>query len=204
MRDIFLLSSQNISDKTVKTLQILDVNFFDKKINFSSYDAIIFTSKNAVLSCKNPPKNTKAFVVGKQTALLATRCGYVVEYTSNGYATDLIRKINENKEKNFLFISGEKISSSIDKLPNVTRIITYSTHCKALEIAKFSNAIFIFTSPFVVECFLRQQKWQESFTAIAIGKTTAKAFSADIKVHIAKTPSIKDCIKLAIKLNNFV
>ena len=58
----------------------------------------------------------------------------------------------------------------------------YNTKCKQ-KINKIpeKNSIIIFSSPSTIKCFLNNFKWDSSYKAISIGKTTAKYFPDFIK-----------------------
>ncbi|MDR0762426.1 MAG: uroporphyrinogen-III synthase, partial [Campylobacteraceae bacterium] len=84
----------------------------------------------------------------------------------------------------------------------VDEVVVYENVCKPCkEFDLPKNAIFIFTSPSSVKCFLKCVKWREDFTAVAIGKKTAAAFSLDIKYLISPKQSIDACVEFAKRLS---
>ena len=74
----------------------------------------------------------------------------------------------------------------------------YNTKCKQ-KINKIpeKNSIIIFSSPSTIKCFLNNFKWDSSYKAISIGKTTAKYFPDFIKPIISDNTSLASCVQKA-------
>ena len=89
-------------------------------INFSEYNYIIFTSSNAVknLNLNEINKNITCFCVGEATEKIARSFGFQNVFSANGNVNNLkeliLQNIN-NKNGKLLYISGEIISSNLDK-----------------------------------------------------------------------------------------
>ena len=66
---------------------------------------------------------------------------------------------------------------------------------KALD----KNSTIIITSPSSVECFFKKYSWEDSFKAIAIGRTTAMYLPKNIECEISSITSVEECVKLAFK-----
>lgn len=62
------------------------------------------------------------------------------------------------------------------------------------------NSKIIFTSPSTVKYFFKIFSWDESYTAISIGKTTAQYFPESIKPIIADNTSFKACVDKALSI----
>jgi len=107
------------------------------------------------------------------------------------------------KNKKILYPRGDKI---VSKLPQILKqnniqcdeIIVYNTKCKQ-KINKIpeKNSIIIFSSPSTIKCFLNNFKWDSSYKAISIGKTTAKYFPDFIKPIISDNTSLASCVQKA-------
>ncbi|MBP6289553.1 MAG: uroporphyrinogen-III synthase, partial [Aliarcobacter sp.] len=83
---------------------------------------------------------------------------------------------------------------------DIDEIISYKTSCNKQERkALDKNSTIIFTSPSSVECFFKKYSWEDSFKAIAIGKTTALYLPKNIKCEISSLTSVEECVKLALK-----
>ena len=91
-----------------------------KKINLLDYQAVIFTSSNAIrfMNIEKFNSKIKCFCVGKATELTAKQVGFVNTYTSEGTVDSLIeliiRTLN-NKSEKLLYLSSEFISKDLDK-----------------------------------------------------------------------------------------
>tara|TARA_B100000029_G_scaffold150819_1_gene146019 strand:- start:274 stop:975 length:702 start_codon:yes stop_codon:yes gene_type:complete len=135
-----------------------------KKINLINYQAIVFTSPNAIkfMNIEKFNPKIKCFCVGKATELTARRAGFTETYTSEGTVNSLIeliiRTLNCKSEK-LLYLSSEFISKDLDKdLINagyiVDRISNYTSQPveevdqKTLDFFKKKppDVIFIYSS----------------------------------------------------------
>ena len=106
------------------------------KVNFDEFGGIIFTSANAVknLNTSNINKQINCFCVGSSTEKVAKQNGFQNIYCADGNVNNLKEVILQNfdqKKGNLLYVSGEIISSNLDKDLisegyKVKRIINYS------------------------------------------------------------------------------
>ena len=106
------------------------------KVNFDEFGGIIFTSANAVknLNTSNINKKINCFCVGSSTEKLAKQNGFQNIFCADGNVNNLKEVILQNfdqKKGNLLYVSGEIISSNLDKDLisegyKVKRIINYS------------------------------------------------------------------------------
>ena len=91
-----------------------------KKIDLSNYQAVIFTSSNAIrlMNIEKFNSKIKCFCVGGATELTAKQFGFLNTYTSEGTVDSLIeliiRTLN-NKSEKLLYLSSEFISKDLDK-----------------------------------------------------------------------------------------
>ena len=108
-----------------------------KKIDLLNYQAVIFTSSNAIrfMNIEKFNLKIKCFCVGKATEFTAKQIGFINTYTSEGTVNSLIeliiRTLN-NKSEKLLYLSSEFISRDLDKdLINtgysVDRILNYTS-----------------------------------------------------------------------------
>tara|TARA_B100000029_G_scaffold129091_1_gene122627 strand:- start:426 stop:1124 length:699 start_codon:yes stop_codon:yes gene_type:complete len=107
-----------------------------EEINYYEYSGIIFTSSNAIknLKIKNIDKNLDCFCVGSSTERFARSKGFQNVYSADGNVSNLKEIILQNfnnKDGKLLYVSGELISSNLDKdLISegylIKRIINYS------------------------------------------------------------------------------
>ena len=112
---------------------------------YSEFKGIIFTSTNAVkcLNIKNIDKKLKCFCVGNATEKKARSAGFQNVFAAEGNVNNLKELILQNfrsSEGKLIYISGEIISSNLDKELisdgyNLERIINY----RANEIKKYDE-----------------------------------------------------------------
>ena len=115
-------------------------------LNYSEFGGIIFTSANAVkfLDIKSIDKKIACFCVGSATEKKARSGGFQNVFAAEGNVNNLKELILQNfnpSEGKLIYISGEIISSNLDKELisdgyNVERIINY----KANEIKKYDES----------------------------------------------------------------
>ena len=199
---IYLLNNQKFEG--VKNLQVIEIEFFNIKVEFEKIDYLLFTSKNGVLGIdklSDKWKNIPAICIGKPTAKIVEKLGGKVEYIAKkSYGDDLALEIIENfKPSNIMFLRAKKVLSNIVEVLKennfkITEKIVYQTNCKKIDKIP-QEGIFIFTSPSTIKCFLSQIKWKKEYKAIAIGTRTAQSFPYEIKISQIQT--IDNCIKIA-------
>ena len=205
MSKIYLLNDQKYQD--IENLDVFGIEYIPSNIDLSTYDALIFTSKNAIYSLDSfnqTWKNIPAYAIAPKTANIIEKLGGKLVFTgetSHGdeFANELILKL---KDKKVLYIKALKTVSNLVEILKTNQIdieelVTYKTSCKKSNIVLEDNSVFIFTSPSSVECFFKQYIWKESYKAIVIGKTTANYLPANINYKISSITSIEECIKLA-------
>ena len=205
MAKIYLLSNQKYID--VENLEVFQIEYIKSEIDLLKYDALVFTSKNAVYSLDSFNKDWKkipSFVIAPKTASVIEKLGGKVVFTGvtshgNEFAKELINLL---KNKKVLYIKAFKtVSNLVEILKSndilLDELVAYKTSCKKSNIKLENNSVFIFTSPSSVECFFSQYSWKESYKAIVIGKTTAEYLPKNINYLISPQTSIDECIKLA-------
>ncbi|MDR1285026.1 MAG: uroporphyrinogen-III synthase [Campylobacteraceae bacterium] len=212
MREIYLLNDTKYDD--VKNIGVFEIKYLNPKFTPKKYEAIIFTSKNGVLGIDKIYKEWKklpAYSIGKGTSKVIKELGGNLVYEAKiSYGDDFAAQISQELfDKLVLFPRAKVVASDVSgilksKNVHVEEVVIYENICKPCE--KFilqKDGIFIFTSPSSVKCFFKYAKWNENFTAIAIGKKTAAAFTPDIKPLISPKPNIDECVAFAKKLSEF-
>ena len=106
---------------TVSHLPLIKIkNKKYNSINFSEYNCFIFTSSNAIknLNLDGINKNTDCFCVGNATEKIALSSGFQNVFSAEGNVNNLkeliLQNIN-NKDGKLLYISGEVVSSDLDR-----------------------------------------------------------------------------------------
>ena len=204
MSDIYLLSNVKSNYEDIINLSVFNIHFIRPTIDFSSYDVLIFTSKNAIYSLENfniNYKNIPAYAIAPKTAEILKSYNSNLTYTGkSGHGNEFAYEIKDKiKGKKALYLRAKKVVSKLKDILNCDEVIVYETICsnqkKQNVISK--NSIVIFTSPSTIKCFFKNYKWHDSCIAICIGKTTASYLPNDIKYFISNTTSIDSCIELA-------
>jgi uroporphyrinogen-III synthase len=206
MNKIYLLNNLKFDD--VINLEVFSIKYLSSNIDLNTYDALIFTSKNAIYSIDSFNKdwqNIDSFAIAPKTANIINNYGGKLSFTGlsshgNEFAKELIPRL---KNKKVLYIRAAKVVSNLVEILkensiNIDELITYKTVCNNdMNITIEDNSTIIFTSPSSVECFFKNYNWNNSLKAIVIGKTTAKYLPENIDFLISSTTSIEECIKLA-------
>ena len=210
MKKIYLFSTS--SHPEAISINSLEIKLFKPDINFSDYDYMIITSKQAVNALKQYKTSDfldkKALCVSKQSALSYEDIDGKVLAVGGGYGDNLIDTIqNYPKDTKWLYLRATKVASDFATICNnngynVSEKIVYESDCSS-EILKSSatkGATLIFTSPSSVQCYLKNNTISPFENIIVIGKTTAKMLPENINYHIANETDIQSCIDLAHKL----
>ncbi len=140
--------------------------------------------------------------VGSATAKTAKEYGakniyHPAKFYGKELASDILEKFSDRK---ILYIRPKVVSFDSKSFLqshgiDISEEIIYETNCveykdKVLE----ENSIIIFTSPSTIECFFKSFKWQESFKAVVIGKSTLKNLPEGINAYVADEATINACI----------
>ena len=209
MSKIYLLNNQKFENVT--NLEVFKINYLESDIDLKDYDALIFTSKNAIYSLNSFNKTWKeldSYAIAPKTAEIVKKLNGKLKFTGktshgNEFAMELIEEL---KDKKVLYVRAKKVVSNLVEILKknnilISELITYETSCKeALNITIERDSIIIFTSPSSVECFFKNYTWHKNMKAVAIGKTTAKYFPKEINYFISPKTCVEECIKLAQKL----
>jgi uroporphyrinogen-III synthase len=210
MSSIYILSEKKVDGAI--NFPVFEINFKVSDIDINSYDALIFTSKNALYAIDSFSKNWKkipAYSIAPQTAKIVEELGGRLEFTGvtnhgDKFALELIEPL---KNKKVLYLRGAKVVSKLADTLNQNniqcdQIVVYESVCKRYESKQTlpKNSTIIFSSPSTIECFLKLLSWDESFKAISIGKTTAKYFPSYITPIVSDETSLVSCVKKAQEL----
>jgi len=209
---IYLFSISSHPDAI--SVNSLDITFFHPKIDFSRYDYLIITSKQASEALKQYDTkeyiHKKALCVSVASAKSYERLGGEVLDIGGGYGDNLVQKIQSYpKERRWLYLRAKVVASDFTQQCkedgyDIDEIIMYESNCSAAieEVSVEEDAILIFTSPSSVQCFLKRHTFTRKHQVIVIGSTTAKALPKEIHYTISSKTTIKSCIEIAKLLRN--
>jgi len=207
MAKIYLLSNQKYDE--VENIEIFKIEFIKQEVDLSNYEALVFTSKNALYSLNsftNDWKRIPSYAIAKKTAEIIKKEGGIVEFTgTSGHGNDFAKElIPFLKNKKVLYVRAAKVVSNLIEILkkhqiDIDDIITYKTVCnESIDTKLEKDSTIIFTSPSSIDCFFKKYSWDKSFKAIAIGKTTAKFLPNYVDFKLSDKTSIQECIKLAM------
>lgn len=207
-KKIYLLN--NIEYEGVENLEVFGIEYLPSAININKYDALIFTSKNAIYSIDSfnkDWKNIDSYAIAPKTANVIEKYDGKLVFTGisshgDNFAQELIPLL---KDKKVLYIRASKTVSDLTEIlknnnVDIEELIAYKTSCKKVDKKLENNSIFVFTSPSSVQCFFKNYDWNDSYYAVCIGNTTAKYLPSEIKYKISSKTSIEECIKVAQEL----
>ena len=126
-----------------------------EKVNLLNYQAVIFTSANAIkfLDTKKIPKNIQCYCVGEMTERKAKEFGFYNAISSGGNVNTLIELIIrtfDNKTGKLLYVSSEFISKELDldlsqKGYSIDRVVNYTS--EVVEQIDLNTLDFIKKNP---------------------------------------------------------
>lgn len=196
----------------VENLPLLKTEYLKPAIDFSRVNSLIITSKKALLALEamgTPWRDKHLFTVGEATAEAVRTLGGRVHYSAAGYGEELAKAIIRHYPMGrYLYARGKEVATDVGALLRRSNIrveetVLYSTRCdETISAAIPANSIIIFTSPKTVRCFFKKWSWDPSWRAVAIGKTTKKAFPKTIDILLPEKPLLSEAVSLARGLEN--
>ncbi len=187
-------------------LPMIDFTVSAKSIDFSHSDTLIFTSKQAVITADTIDfswKNYPCIAIGAATKKqIENLGGKVIYHPKSFYGESLSADIAQFfRDKKLLYLRPKEISFDSKGFLEKEGItlqeqIIYETSCiqYSPEEKPLKNAIIIFTSPSTIHCFLKNFEWDESYTAVVIGKATKVHLPVNTEYVVADEPLINACI----------
>ena len=149
---LYLMENLIKSGHEVTHLPVIKIEKLEtKKIDLLNYQAVIFTSSNAIrfMNIKKFNSKIKCFCVGNATEKKARSFGFQNITAAEGNVTnlkELIIQSYESKNKELLYVSGETISVDLDQQLlsegfKVKRIINYRVDHNQKFDEKFVNEL---------------------------------------------------------------
>ena len=206
-KDIYLFSTSSHPDTI--NIRSLEISFFSPHIDFSLYEYLLITSKQALKALKNYQcqsySGKKVFCISQATAKVATAMGFEVVAVAKGYGDTLTEIIKQYpKTTHYLYLRGEVVASDFVQRCQkdgytIDEAIVYKSECSQvlLDMEFKKQSIFIFTSPSAVKCFLKTHTFPKDSLSVVIGKTTAQSLPKETLYAIAPEPNIAACVTLA-------
>ncbi len=204
---IFLFSKTSYPG--VYHIPILQIDYLQPSIDFSSYDYIIATSKEVFTALDKIGnwKNIPVLAISQSTARFAQEIGAKVIDISEGYGENIVKLIKEKYIGHKLLYPHAKtvafdIENSLKNIDvEVDSFILYETSCSDTDIVELPiDAICIFTSPSSVKCFEKTYGFLPSYKVVCIGETTRAALPKGVDAIISQSTSVQSTIESAKKL----
>ncbi len=207
---IYLLSDKASDD--AENIPVIAVRPIPSEIDFDLYDGVICTSKNALTAVDSFTKRWRykaVYALAPQTAktvkMLKGQLRFVGKsHYGDAFAEELIKPL---QGKRVLYLRARHVASNLCTILNDNGVkcdekVVYETSCRHFEqkITLPQHSIVVFSSPSTIDCFFKNADWDPSYTAIAIGQTTAHRLPEVITPYIAETTSIEACIRKAVSL----
>jgi len=212
-RAIYLLSP-TAKEGTI-ALPMIDFSITAESIDLSRSDTLIFTSKQAVVTADKIDTSWKSYpciAIGPATKKqIEDLGGEVIYFPKSFYGETLSADIAAFfRDKKLLYLRPKEISfdskAFLEKEGIVLQEqIIYETSCikYTLEKKPLKGSIIIFTSPSTIHCFLKNFDWDESYTAVVIGKATKVHLPENANYVVADEPMIASCIEKAKEIKNY-
>jgi uroporphyrinogen-III synthase len=182
-------------------LPMIDFTVTARSIDFSNSDTLIFTSKQAVVTANTIDlswKNYPCIAIGPATKKqIEDLGGKVIYHPRSFYGETLSQDISEFfRDKKLLYLRPKEVSFDSKGFLEKEGItlqeqIIYETSCiqYALDEKPSKDSIIIF-------------EWDDSYTAVVIGKATKVHLPVNAEYVVADTPLISSCIEKAKELVN--
>jgi len=211
MKHSIYLLSPLLKDDTIP-LPMITFNTVTDTLDLSTCDTLMFTSKQAVKTAEVLNKSWKkipCLAIGSATAKQIVELGGIVLHQPKSFygqslSQDIIEKFHNKK---ILYLRPQEISFDSKTFLSKANIILqeqiiYETTCikYVKKDAPIKNAIIIFTSPSTIHCFFESFLWDESYTAIVIGRSTKSHLPQNVRYEVANEATINACIEKAKEL----
>ena len=209
LRHVYLISKTPY--KGVIHIPILSIHFLTPSIDFTEYEGIIVTSKQAISALNNYSidwSGLKCIAVSESTALFAKKAGAIEVEIAKGYG-ESIPNVLKAKERNgkWLYLRPKVVASEWVETARsfgivMDEAIVYETICNDNVSNRTidENGVLIFTSPSSIHCFTQIYTILPTHKIIAIGKTTQSALPSNIESHVSPTASVASAVDLAYQI----
>jgi uroporphyrinogen-III synthase len=205
LRPIYLISKTPYEG--VIHIPVLTLSFLSPVIDFTQYEGIVLTSKQAVLALKNYSidwNRLKCICVSEGTAAEAREAGAVEIEVGDGYGTSIPHLLGSKKRSGkWLYlrpkvVAAEWVESARESGLKIDEAIVYETVCngEAAHDCVSDEGVLIFTSPSSIRCFLQNYPILSTHKVVVIGTTTQNALPIGVSSHLAPSTSVEAAVDL--------
>lgn len=206
MRPVYLISKTPYEG--VIHIPLLTISFLNPVIDFTQYEGIILTSKQAILALEkyHLDWNTlKCICVSESTAVAAREAGAVDVECGDGYGVSIPSVLKTKKRYGkWLYLRPKIIASEWVEYARsegftIDEVIVYETICNesAANYPISEEGILIFTSPSSIRCFLQNYRIFPTQDVVVIGTTTQNALPIEVASYLSSTTSVEAAVDLA-------
>ncbi|MDD2265519.1 uroporphyrinogen-III synthase [Sulfuricurvum sp.] len=206
MRPVYLISKTPYEG--VIHIPILTISFLNPTIDFTQYEGIILTSKQALIALEKYTftwDTLHCICVSESTAEAARQAGAVHVETGDGYGKSIPGMLSAKKRNGkWLYLRPKVIASEWVETARgqgipIDEAVVYETTCNkeanTYHIEK--DAVLVFTSPSSIKCFCALYSILPTHSIVAIGKTTQSAFQNAKEVFVSPQASVASAVQLA-------
>jgi uroporphyrinogen-III synthase len=206
LRPVYLISKTSYAD--VIHIPILTISFLTPDIDFTEYEGVIITSKQAVSALQNYSldwNTLQCIAVSDSTAQCVREAGAKQIEIADGYGESIPNLLKAKvRSGKWLYLRPKVVASDWVETARecgikIDEAIVYETLCNenGAHHAVANDGVLIFTSPSTIRCFLQNYSILSSHTIIVIGKTTQKALPSGISSYMSEVSSVASAVDLA-------
>jgi len=206
LRPIYLISKTPYEG--VVHIPILTISFLNPVIDFTQYEGVILTSKQAILALENYDldwNTLKCICVSENTAAAARETGAIDIESADGYGVSIPTILKTKKrDGKWLYLRPKVIASEwVEHARSegfaIDEAIVYETICNeaAANYTISEEGILVFTSPSSIRCFLQNYPIFPTQDVVVIGTTTQNALPIDVASYLSSTTSVEAAVDLA-------
>lgn len=206
LRPLYLISKT--SYEGVIHIPILTISFLTPDIDFTEYEGVIITSKQAVSALQNYSvdwNTLQCIAVSKSTAQCVHDAGAKQIEIAEGYGNSIPGILNAKvRSGKWLYLRPKVVASDWVETAreygiDIDEAIVYETLCNesAAHYTVADDGVLIFTSPSTIRCFLQNYSILPTHTIIVIGKTTQNALPSGITSYMSEVSSVASAVDLA-------
>jgi len=202
-------------DPEILTYPLLKTTYQPFSQTLYASDYLIITSQKAIDALNYYGvvwQECSIIAVGAKSAHYCQQFGArkIIQATNeNGEGVATLIREQISKNATLIYPSAKEIAShfhhELEKEGYcIKRHIVYKTECQILETKQpEESSVYLFTSPKIAHCFLKQWRLRENDRIVCIGKTTAEVFKDLADVVIPKQASLEAALEVAKGLTRY-
>ena len=218
-RTFHALIREALPEAKVISSPLINIKFLSKSIDFTRFDAFIFTSINGVQAIENQriPPGKLCFAVGEKTAQAAKSIGFKVLYSEGNFENLISMILSHPYKGRFLHIRGKYSRGDISKKLSESgrpceQMIVYHqksqalTHEAKISINRGKPLIFPLFSPRTAKLLMEEILPNDHFYIIAMSNdiSTICKENGCTNITVSKSSNAKSMLESVIKIYNMI